>query len=215
MFEIKKELTGECWKGGNTKRLLVVHHTGSRKATTFQNIINFFKKRDYISIHYVVGYKGEITQLVAEDDRAWHAGKSAWDGLVNLNHHSIGIEVLSDGEHFTETQRKAVQWLSRNIIERNTISIDNVVRHSDIAPGRKMDIGKNFYEPKWGSWKRFQESLVTKVPESDKDKRKRLEEEWEEASHNINNALKQLNEKTRELALFKNVLFKKFKISQG
>lgn len=162
MFKINKDLTSEAWKGGNSKRFVIVHHTASSNKTTFQGIVNFFKKKDYISIHYVVGRNGEITQLVDENDRAWHAGKSEWKGTKDLNNHSIGIEILSDGKTFTDKQREATQWLCQNIIKRNNIPIDNVLTHANIAPGRKWDVGPNFYVPKWGSWEGFQDSLIPK-----------------------------------------------------
>ena len=42
------------------------------------------------------GFKGQrIFNLVAEEDRAWHAGVSGWARRDNLNDTSIGIEIVN------------------------------------------------------------------------------------------------------------------------
>lgn len=107
---------------------------------------------------------GEITQTVDEDDRAWHAGSSFWKGKSNLNNYSIGIEVLSDGKTFTDEQREAVRWLCKDIMKRNGIPAHRVLRHKDVAPKRKTDIGESFFNPYWGrnGWSDFQAALMKK-----------------------------------------------------
>lgn len=49
------------------------------------------------SAHLVIGRDGSITQLVAFDRKAWHAGKSEWRNRVGLNACSIGIELDNCG----------------------------------------------------------------------------------------------------------------------
>ena len=46
-----------------------------------------------LSAHYLIKEDGEIFQLVADDNIAWHAGKSSWHGRESLNQNSIGIEL--------------------------------------------------------------------------------------------------------------------------
>ena len=41
--------------------------------------------------------------MVEDDKIAWHAGKSKWKDLKNLNKHSIGIEIQNKG-HFINYQ---------------------------------------------------------------------------------------------------------------
>jgi len=201
---IKKEITGECRKGGNSKQLIVVHHTGSSPKTTMQNIINFFKKPDYISVHYVVGRTEAdgIAQMVEEDNQAFHAGVSGWGELSDLNRHSIGIEVLSDGITFTEWQIQAATWLLKDIMARNGISPLKVLRHADIAlpAGRKTDIGFNFFK-KWGTWANYQMSLVVV------SKIERLEKDYETQAKALNTELDKLNGIKKQLSKEKGILF--------
>lgn len=50
-----------------------------------------------VSAHLLVGRDGSIIQMVDFNRRAWHAGKSAWAGLTDLNSHAIGVEVVNEG----------------------------------------------------------------------------------------------------------------------
>lgn len=167
MFSIQKQLSKtDVLSGGNTKRFILVHHTASSPKTTFQQIINFLNQKDEKSVHFAVGRAGEIAQLADENDRAFHAGISEWNGIKNLNDHSVGIEILSDGITFTPEQTDATVWLIIYLMARFNIPAENVLRHADVAMprGRKNDVGVNFYVPKWGSWKAFQQSLMPPTP---------------------------------------------------
>ena len=161
MFEIIQQPGGHYWKGGNTKKYILVHHTASSRNTTLAQILRFFKLSELVSVHYVIGKYGEIVQMINENDRAWHAGKSKWGPDTNLNNCSIGIEILSDGYDFNDYQREAAQWLCRNICLRNNIPVYRVLRHSDVSPNRKWDVGETFYKPYFGDkWADFQISLT-------------------------------------------------------
>ena len=50
-----------------------------------------------MSAHLVISRDGSITQLVPFDKIAWHAGRSAWKGFINLNRYSFGIELDNAG----------------------------------------------------------------------------------------------------------------------
>ena len=43
-----------------------------------------------VSAHYLVSAAGEVTRLVPEEKRAWHAGVSYWRGHKDVNSASIG-----------------------------------------------------------------------------------------------------------------------------
>lgn len=59
------------------------------------------------SAHLVIGRDGSITQLADFDKVTWHAGESQWEGLVDMNRHSIGIELDNAGRLVHEGSR----WL--------------------------------------------------------------------------------------------------------
>jgi N-acetylmuramoyl-L-alanine amidase len=81
--------------GRLTPRYLVMHYTAGGSAD--QSISWLTNPRARASAHVVVGRDGTVTQLVAFNTVAWHAGRSRWDGLVGMNHHSIGIELDNAG----------------------------------------------------------------------------------------------------------------------
>ncbi len=93
----------------------------------------------HVSSHYVIGREGTIYQLVKEMNVSFHAGKSSLpDGRTGLNSCSIGIELLdSVGDSPTEKQIASLTALVKDIKSR--LPIKYVLRHSDIAPGRKTD----------------------------------------------------------------------------
>ena len=77
----------------------------------------------------------------------------------------MGIEVVSDGHTFTDPQREAVKELVKNLMKEYAITSDRVIRHKDIAPGRKRDIGDNFWNDQFSSFEEYQKSLDLKEPE--------------------------------------------------
>lgn len=127
--------------------LLVLHYTGME---TGKAAIDRLADPDAkVSAHYVVEEDGTIIAMVDEAKRAWHAGFSYWGGITDVNSASIGIEIVNGGHDFAlpdfpEAQIAAVIALSREIIARHGIAPVNVVGHSDIAPGRKIDPGEKF-----------------------------------------------------------------------
>ncbi|WP_165491136.1 N-acetylmuramoyl-L-alanine amidase [Lichenihabitans psoromatis] len=132
---------------GAVPTILVLHYTGMPDGTSA--LAWLCNPVSQVSCHYVVEQDGGILQLVAEDRRAWHAGRSAWRGLTDLNSASIGIEIVNAGHDgglpdYPAAQIAAVTDLCRDIVARYAIRPDNVLAHSDIAPGRKQDPGERF-----------------------------------------------------------------------
>jgi N-acetylmuramoyl-L-alanine amidase len=76
-------------------RYLVMHYTAGASAESSISWLTNPNAR--ASAHLVIGRDGSITQLVAFDRKAWHAGISQWRGLSGLNSHSIGIELDNVG----------------------------------------------------------------------------------------------------------------------
>ena len=102
-----------------------------------------------VSSHYLIDEGGQVYQLVEEDKRAWHAGKSYWQGCTDLNSCSIGIELANPGhshgyQPFPEAQIEAFLRLCKSIRTRWDIPPPRILGHSDVAPQRKQDPGHLF-----------------------------------------------------------------------
>jgi len=101
-----------------------------------------------VSSHYIIDRNGVIYQLVKEKDIAFHAGKSSLpDGRTGINSCSIGIEIITTNDSIdspTEKQIKSLTALVKDI--KNRYKIKYLLRHSDIAPGRKTDPWKMNWE---------------------------------------------------------------------
>lgn len=99
-----------------------------------------------VSSHLLIDRKGDITQFVPFIKRAWHAGKSFFQGKERCNDFSIGIELEgTDDQPYEEAQYKTLTHLIPVLIQAYPkITRDRIVGHSDIAPGRKTDPGPFF-----------------------------------------------------------------------
>jgi AmpD protein len=96
-----------------------------------------------VSSHFVLRRDGELLQFVSCEDRAWHAGRSAWQGRENCNDYSIGIELEGlEGEAFEPAQYDALARLLRRVALDHPLR--SVVGHEHVAPGRKQDPGPGF-----------------------------------------------------------------------
>lgn len=98
-----------------------------------------------VSAHYLIDADGTVRSLVAEDQRAWHAGAGAWGDVTDVNSRSIGIEIANDGgAPFAVSQMDSVVELLHGIVGRWGIRPERIIGHSDMAPGRKIDPGRRF-----------------------------------------------------------------------
>ena len=131
--------------------ILVLHYTGMTSgAAAIDWLANPASK---VSAHHVVAEDGQVLQMVDETKRAWHAGRSWWRGVTDINSASIGIEIVNPGHEFgyvpfPAAQMDAVHGLVAQITARHRIAPANVVGHSDIAPARKEDPGELFDWPR-------------------------------------------------------------------
>jgi N-acetylmuramoyl-L-alanine amidase len=156
---------------------IVIHHTASDfDKPTIEWLCS---PKSGVSAHYVVGTKGAAVRLVPEHRKAWHAGlgRLPWETCAeyDLNHRSIGIEVVNPGDGktpFTEAQYLALAWLVPDIVRRlggthpmvrpqraprGPVGVVYVLGHRDVAPGRKTDPADNF---DWGRIRRALEEMA-------------------------------------------------------
>src|SRR3546814_7526826 len=78
--------------------MLVLHYTGMVDAASA--IERLRDPEAGVSSHYLVAEDGQVLRLVDEDKRAWHAGRSHWRGVTDVNSASIGIEIVNPGHEF-------------------------------------------------------------------------------------------------------------------
>lgn len=103
-----------------------------------------------VSCHYLITKEGLKYQLVKDEHRAWHAGKSSWEGRPDLNSWSIGVELDYPGyfygywPDFAITQIHSLLGLLDNLYQKHSIPKKRILGHSDIAPDRKIDPGPRF-----------------------------------------------------------------------
>ncbi len=127
--------------------MIVLHYTGMLDAASaIQRLCDPEAK---VSSHYIVTEDGQVVRLVDEGARAWHAGRSHWRGITDVNSASVGIEIVNPGHEFgyrpfPDQQIDALIPLVHDIKERYGITRGNIVGHSDIAPARKQDPGELF-----------------------------------------------------------------------
>jgi AmpD protein len=99
-----------------------------------------------VSSHFFIRRDGSVLQFVSVEDRAWHAGKSSWQGRDNCNDHSVGIELEGLEHHpFEPQQYEALAALLTELC--SAWPIRHVVGHEHVAPGRKEDPGRSFDWP--------------------------------------------------------------------
>ena len=130
-------------RDGLRPSLVVIHYTAMASAKAA--MARLCDPEAEVSAHYLISGRGEVTLLVEEDQRAWHAGQGEWAGMTDINSRSIGIELDNRGTHpFSEPQMAALEDLLRDIMQRWNIPPEGVIGHSDMAPGRKGDPGPRF-----------------------------------------------------------------------
>jgi N-acetylmuramoyl-L-alanine amidase len=115
-----------------------------------------------------------MRKMIDSPNKAYHAGKSEWNGMQHLNNHFLGFELLVKGEHdyasfskriqekdaYTEEQFQTALEVCKWWMKEYDIPIENVVRHSDVSgddvrgEGKgKIDVGAGF------DWERFKYEL--------------------------------------------------------
>lgn len=104
-----------------------------------------------VSSHFFIRRDGELIQFVSCLKRAWHAGLSNWRGRERCNDFSIGIELEGTDElPFADAQYDTLGKLIPCLA--SAFSIQEIVGHSDISPGRKTDPGPCFDWPRCKSF---------------------------------------------------------------
>ena len=139
---------------GRAVRCVIIHATATmQKESPLSYLCDPSSK---VSAHYLIDQLGAIYHLVHEQNIAWHAGVSEFDGQSNVNNFSVGIELVNpnDGKaEYPKEQLISCADLVADICKDNTLPARSVIGHADIAPGRKTD-------PAGFPWDDFRAMLV-------------------------------------------------------
>lgn len=140
---IFKKSPNQSGRIGHKPSMIVIH---ADAGTTDAGTVDWISRAESrVSYHYLVGRDGEIYQFVNEDRKAWHSGKSFWDGFTNVNEISVGVSFANNGsEPYRQVQYEEGGWLVADICERHNIPAHRIRAHSEVSPGRKTDPYEHF-----------------------------------------------------------------------
>lgn len=125
--------------------MIVLHYTQEANAKDALHTLRTRNPGGPVSAHYLVGRNGMIYQLVADKNRAWHAGASWWGTSDDVNSRSIGIEIDNNGaEPYPQTQIDSLLRLLTNLTTKLEIPPSAIVGHADVAPTHRADPGVLF-----------------------------------------------------------------------
>ena len=134
-------------RSNNSIKLIIIHYTGMQSER--ESLVRLCKPKFKVSSHFLINRNGKIFRLVHDNKIAWHAGKSCWGKIKNLNKNSIGIELVNRGHRYGYASFKKKQILNliticKKLVKKYKIKKKNIVGHSDVAPLRKIDPGEKF-----------------------------------------------------------------------
>ncbi len=156
-------------------KYIVIHYFGG--LATASNLAKYWA-REYAgaSAHYAVGHEGEIFQIVEDDDVAWHCGTSGkYKHPACRNSNSIGIEMAvkkkntgtqkaTDKDwYFTPETVAATVELTRQLMKKYNIPVENVIRHYDVTG--KICPNPYYYNLFENTWQTFKAEISE--PDSD------------------------------------------------
>jgi N-acetyl-anhydromuramoyl-L-alanine amidase len=112
-----------------------------------------------VSSHLVIARDGALTQYVSFNDRAWHAGRSSFQGRMECNDYSVGVELEgTDSVPYEPVQYDVLASTIAALCEAYPLlTPERITGHSDVAPGRKTDPGPIF------DWKLAQRCIAEKL----------------------------------------------------
>ena len=162
-------------------KLIIIHYTALRSSS--EAISYLCKKEKKVSSHYLISQDGIVYSMVDNKFRAWHAGEAFWQDTTDINSISIGIELdynpYGKNNKFTFKMISSLKKLLVKIQKKYNINKNNILAHSDIAPFRKKDPGKNF------PWKSLAGSKIVLRLKKVKKSEFKIIEQWFKY-HNFN-----------------------------
>jgi N-acetylmuramoyl-L-alanine amidase len=118
---------------------IVLHHTAGSYVGSVEWCLT---PKSKVSYHCIVDLNGDRTVLAKDTQRAWHAGKSSFNGKKDCNSFLLGIAVSGDTNNRRLTQFEidsVAQWCISKM-KLHGFGIDMITTHRAISPGRKTDV---------------------------------------------------------------------------
>jgi AmpD protein len=108
-----------------------------------------------VSYHCLIAADGTRCILVADEHIAWHAGASTFLGRTRCNDFLLGLAFAGDTYRAPLTAfqlASSLEWLASRW-ERYAWSLERIVDHRQVSPGRKDDLNPV-------EWERFRAAVA-------------------------------------------------------
>ena len=95
-----------------------------------------------VSYHVLIARDGRRTVFCNDTERAWHAGRSNWQGRGDLNSWSLGLAWEGNTYDYPlgdDAMASAIEYLVPRM-KKWGIPMNMVVTHQQVSPTRKTDI---------------------------------------------------------------------------
>ena len=151
-MEIKRNITevNRTVKSSRKIKYIVVHYTGNKGDSAYNNTKYYKTVRLGASAHYFVDENG-VWQCVEDKDIAWHCGtKGKYYHTDCRNANSIGVEMCNSVNKNEAVERNTAE-LVRYLIKKYKINSDCILRHYDVT--RKQCPLTMIDESEWQNFK--------------------------------------------------------------
>lgn len=160
--------TCDKFNGNADVRVVVLHHTAGHFAGDYAQLWGPAE----VSIHAYITKDARIFLGVPLGKRAWHAGRSRWNGLTDINSYSIGVELenLGNGsDPWPGAQLAALDYFLTAIV-RPEFGMLPITRHRDISLEGKIDPADNFPWDKYsGGIQQVTNRMTVSIPNQEAD----------------------------------------------
>lgn len=125
--------------GAHERRGVCFHHT---EMSFGETIAHMSDSKSRVSYHTVIARDGTRCVLVPDDQIAWHAGVSTFQGRDHCNAFLLGVSFEGDTRRDPLTlaqMASALEWLEPRWL-RHGWTLADLTDHRQIAPTRKRDL---------------------------------------------------------------------------
>ncbi len=136
---------------------MVVVHTTEHEGAPFDNVAKYIKKEQLAN--YIIGPGGDIFEVIPERFRSFGCGQSLWNGVYNVDHRAINVEIYADtapGPHKGEIspeQYAALKSLLEDIYARRPeVHTGRVLTHKMVALNYRYEMRSRKGDPYDFDW---------------------------------------------------------------